>query len=318
MTQHHQHNPARRLEELANELTATGDYKVLRRLVPRPASPRQMGSSERTGIVIDVETTGLDHVHDEIIELAMVKFRYGGNAEITGVSAVFQAFNEPSKPISAEIVRLTGITDAMVAGNRINPPAVDGFVADADIIIAHHAGFDRKFVERAWPVFAHKAWACSATEIDWKALGYSGAKLSYLAVETGFFYSAHRAVDDCHALLEILASRPSASSSTALAILLDRARRKTVRIFAEHSPFDLKEILKRRGYRWNDGSDGSPRSWYVDVDTALRNAELEFLRKEVYQRNINVPCSELSALERFSARLGGMCSPSAVHPVEVE
>jgi DNA polymerase III subunit epsilon len=318
MMRREQQNPARRLDEIAQQLTASGDYKVLRRLLPRPVSPPVADSAERIGAVIDVETTGLDPIQDEIIELAMVKFRYGGNAEITGVTAVFQAFNEPSKLLAPEITRLTGITDAMVAGRRIDPAAVEAFVADAGIVIAHHAGFDRKFVERAWPIFEHKAWACSATEIDWKALGYSGAKLTYLAVETGFFYTAHRAVDDCHALLEILAHRLPASSTTALAILVDHARRKTVRIWAEHSPFDLKDVLKRRGYRWNDGADGSPRSWFIDVDDSLRDAELEFLRKEIYQRDVELFCCELSAFERFSARRGWALSAPAASSAEVE
>jgi DNA polymerase III subunit epsilon len=298
------------LEEIARRLTATGDYKVLRRLLPWPVSPPQAGSCEKTGVVIDVETTGLNHSQDEIIELAMVKFRYAANAEIAGVSAVFQAFNEPSRPIAPEITRLTGITEVTVGGHKIDPVAVEAFVAEADIVIAHHANFDRRFVERVWPIFEHKAWACSATEIDWKALGYSGAKLSYLATETGFFYTAHRAVDDCHALLEILSLRLPGSSTTALTVLLDRACRNTVRIWAEHSPFDRKDTLKRRGYRWSDGTDGSARSWYIDIDDALHQAELDFLRKEIYQRDVDLPCSEMSALERFSVRQGRALSAS--------
>ena len=46
----------------------------------------------------------------------------------------------------------------------------------------------------------------------------------------------------------------------ALAILLEQARKKTVRVWVEHSPFDLKDALKRRGYRWSPGNDGRPRS----------------------------------------------------------
>jgi DNA polymerase-3 subunit epsilon len=45
----------------------------------------------------------------------------------------------------------------MVAGQRIDEAAVSTFVANAVIVIAHNAGFDRKFAERYWPVF-EKAW----------------------------------------------------------------------------------------------------------------------------------------------------------------
>jgi DNA polymerase-3 subunit epsilon len=293
---------ARGLADMAQRLTASGDYKVLRRLVPRPLSSPSLNpdASERVGIVIDVETTGLDHMKDEVIELAMVKFRYRTSGEIIGVTDVFQSFNQPSIPIPPEITRLTGITDAMVAGHAIDPSAVEAFVADGDIVIAHNAAFDRKFAEHAWPIFKHKPWACSMSEIDWKSYGFGGVKLSYLVMEAGFFHGAHRAIDDCHALLEILARHLPASPKTALAVLLERARRPTFRIWAENSPFDLKDVLKARGYRWNDGSDGSLRSWYVDVDEGLRAAELEFLRKEIHQRDVDLRCVEYSALERFS------------------
>jgi DNA polymerase III subunit epsilon len=121
-------------------------------------------------------------------------------------------------------------------------------------------------------------------------------------MQSGFFHDAHRALDDCHATLEILARRLPATSTTALAALLDRARRKTFRIWAENTPFTLKETLKRRHYRWSDGNDGWPRSWYVDVDEDKLDAELNFLRKEVYKRDVDLNCREITALDRFSDR----------------
>lgn len=313
MTAEQWQGKAQELAEMARRLELSGDYRVLRRLVPRPLSPPPAvafpGSSERAGIVIDLETTGLDHGKDEVIELAMVKFHFDPDGAITGVADILQAFHQPSTPIPPAITRLTGITDAMVAGQAIDVARVDAFVADASVIIAHNAAFDRKFAERIAAIFEHKPWACSATEIAWKDSGFSGAKLTYLVAEAGFFYEAHRAIDDCHAVVELLA-RPLAATS-ALSILLDRACRTTCRIWAEHSPYDLKDHLKRRGYRWNDGADGSLRSWYIDVDAEAREAELKFLRQEIYQRDVTLRCVEFSALERFSTRIGASRAQSA-------
>jgi DNA polymerase III epsilon subunit-like protein len=39
--------------------------------------------------------------------------------------------------------------------------AVDAFVANASLIIAHNANFDRKFAERISAVFEQMAWACT-------------------------------------------------------------------------------------------------------------------------------------------------------------
>jgi DNA polymerase III subunit epsilon len=76
--------------------------------------------------------------------------------------------------------------------------------------------------------------------------------------------------------LEILSLELPAAASPALPVLLDQARKKTIRVWAERSPFDLKDILKRRGYRWSDGSDGRTKSWYVDVQESGLDDESPF------------------------------------------
>jgi DNA polymerase-3 subunit epsilon len=61
--------------------------------------------------------------------------------------------------------------------------------------------------------------------------------------------------------------------------------------------------LKRRRYRWNDGTDGRPRSWHIDVEEDKLDAELNFPRQEIYQRDVNLDCREITALDRFSNRV---------------
>jgi hypothetical protein len=73
-------------------------------------------------------------------------------------------------------------------------------------------------------------------------------------------------------------------------------------IWAEQSPFDLKDSLKRRGYRWSDGSDGRPRSWYVDVDESNPDDEIPFLQTEIYLRDVEPRLQTLTAFDRFSVR----------------
>ncbi|MCS3892103.1 DNA polymerase-3 subunit epsilon [Bradyrhizobium japonicum USDA 38] len=290
------------LAAMAEALSRSSDYRVLRRLVPRIPLARPTAQETRTGILLDTETTGLDHRKDEIIELGMVKFDYTAEGRIVGVRDTFAAFNEPSAPIPPEITAITGITDEMVAGQRIDDAAVSAFVDEAVITIAHNSGFDRKFAERYWPVFEHKAWGCSATEIDWREHGFAGAQLGYLLNGTGFFHQAHRAVDDCHALLEVLDFVLPTTGAPALALLLETARKPTLRVWAEQTAFELKDSLKRRGYRWNDGSDGRPKSWFRDVDETALDDEIGFLRTEIYMQNVEPTVQRLTAFTRFSGR----------------
>lgn len=291
------------LAAMAEALSRSPDYRILRRLVARPTYMPTVGQEVRTGVLLDTETTGLDHAKDEIIELGMVKFDYTPDGRIVGVRDTFSAFNEPSAPISAEVTALTGITNEMVAGHKFDDAAVAAFVESGVITIAHNSGFDRKFAERYWPVFEHKAWGCSMSEIDWRRHGFAGSQLGYLLNGAGYFHQAHRAVDDCHALLEVLAFELPTMGSSALALLLETARKPTVRIWAEQSPFDLKDSLKRRGYKWSDGSDGRPKSWYVDVCETLLQDEIAFLRTEIYLRDVDPRLQNLTAFTRFSSRV---------------
>lgn len=289
-------------ERLASHLEASGNYKVLRRLIPRDPTPSPATYACKIGVVLDFETTGLDAAKDEIIEVAMIKFRYSAMDEIDGVVGIFQAYNEPTNPIPPAITELTGITIEMVAGHKIDKDALEAFVADANIIIAHNAGFDRKFAEKLSSVFEHKHWACTQTEIDWKKHGFGGAKLGYVLADIGLFHNAHRAIDDCHALVEILAHPLPALSRCIFGELIEKARQTTFRIWAQGSPFELKDALKARGYRWNDGTDGRPKSWFIDIDEDKRDTELGYLKNDIYQREANINCQTITALERFSNR----------------
>src|ERR1700757_471896 len=290
------------LAAMAEALAKSANYRVLRRVEPRTTFSPSMGQRTKTGILLDVETTGLDQRKDEVIELGMVKFDYLPDGRVAGLRDVFSSFNEPSEAIPSEITALTGITNEMVAGQHIDEAAVSSFADEAVIVIAHNASFDRKFAERYWPIFQRKAWGCSATEVEWRKHGFEGSRLGYLLNGAGFFHQAHRAVDDCHALLEILALELPTTGTPALAVLLEQARKKTMRVWAEQSPFDLKDSLKRRGYRWSDGSDGRPRSWYIDVDESELNDEIAFLRTEIYLRDVEPRLQTLTAFDRFSVR----------------
>jgi DNA polymerase III subunit epsilon len=290
-------------EEAAKQMEASGNYKVLRKLVSRKIINKPDGTPTRNGLFVDVETTGLDYQKDEIIELAMVPFTYSVDGRIFEVGEAFSALREPSIPITEEITAITGITNEMVAGKSIDADEVNSFASSANLVIAHNAGFDRKFLEDFADAFQTKAWGCSLNEVPWQEEGFDGGKLGYLANSMGFFFDAHRATDDCLASIEILSKTLPVSGVTALSKLLENARKKTFRIWAENAPFDFKDILKARGYRWNDGNDGRPKSWYFDVAEDELEGEKSYLVEEIYQRDREVLVTEMTAYDRYSVRV---------------
>jgi DNA polymerase-3 subunit epsilon len=291
------------LEAMAAILERSGAFRVQRKLAPLVARTPPTDVTTRIGLFVDTETTGLDHTRDEIIELAMVPFSYGMDGEIYKVGAAFGKLRQPSKPVPPEITALTGITDAMVEGHSIEPSEIAAFAAPAALVVAHNAAFDRPFLECYCELFTTKPWACSMTEIDWRAEGYEGTKLAYLAMGAGFFYERHRATHDCLAAIELLARHHDGTGRTGLQHLLERARTPSWRVWAENSPFDFKDVLKARGYRWNAEGIGGPRAWYIDVPAEQKDAELSFLQREIYQGEIELLVRRIDAYDRFSARV---------------
>ncbi|WP_289016260.1 3'-5' exonuclease [uncultured Methylobacterium sp.] len=292
------------LDHLARLLEQSGDYRVLRRLTPRSIYDEGDDPAAGRGVFLDLETTGLDPELHEVIEIAAVPFTYSAHGRILTVGEPYCAFQEPFMPISPEITKLTGITPQMVEGSMIDVGEVERVIADADWICAHNSRFDRPFAEQITSAFARKRWACSLSQVGWKEEGFGGAKLGYLLADLGYFASFHRAHEDCMAALEILSRRLPKSGTTAFAKLIAEAEAPTYRVWATLAPFERKETLKARGYRWNGTpKPDRPKAWYRDLSEEAVGLEFEWLRREVYGYDADISVAEITAYDRFSNRI---------------
>lgn len=295
--------PFSHLERYASELEASGEYRVLRRLHLGSSRRPPEGLLMRRAVIVDVETTGLNPEVDQIIELAMLAFDYSPDGAFVSAVESFDQLRDPDRSISPEITKLTGITNELVAGRKIDNAEADALVRSAALVIAHNAAFDRPFCERLLPSFIEKPWACSLREVAWTEEGFESARLGQLASGFGLFFDGHRALQDCEALLEVLSRPLPHSGRTALTMLLESARRARWHIRAEDSPYDLRDVLKRRGYRWQAGDHAKRGAWCTEVGEDSFDNECEFLRTEIYRRrNAAIDAQLLTAFDRYAKR----------------
>jgi DNA polymerase-3 subunit epsilon len=289
------------LEAYAAALEASGQYRVVRRFVCPGSYGQEPAAELRRGIFLDVETTGVDPTHDQVIELAMVPFEYSDDGAVYKVSEAYTGLQDPGRPLSPFIRNLTGLTDEQLRGKVFDVSEVRAFLDGVSLVVAHNAEFDRPFFEKTFPDLEPLPWACSVREVPWSALGVEGRKLEYIAYRCGVFFDGHRAEVDCQVGIHVLASDWSGDGRTALSALLESSKRVGARLWATGSPFESKDLLKARGYRF----DGGRKVWHKDLPAERLDEERRWLAENVYQDElrrrgcIRLEVAYVTARERY-------------------
>ncbi|TYC89685.1 3'-5' exonuclease [Novosphingobium sp. BW1] len=290
-------SPDTEFARAARFLETSPDYRVLRKLqAVRGFHAARPGAETFVGVAVDVETTGLDHESDVIIELAVQRFRYDAASRIVQVGTPRVWREDPDRTLDARITQLTGLTNEVLKDQAIDEATAVDILDSADLIVAHNAAFDRPFVDKRLPALAGKAWACSLAEPDWLDLGFDGRALAHLVFQCGWFYEGHRAENDILALIYLLA-HDLADGRTVLGDLLARSQAPSYRVNAVDAPFESKDRLKSRGYRWN----AVLRFWSREIPEAERAEEEAWLRAEVYTTGRGSPAFHpVTAHERYT------------------
>jgi len=280
------------------------------RVIERLNAPQhyQLGepNTARIGIVIDTETTGLDASLDKIIELGFIAFEYDASSGlIYRILHSYDGFEDPHEPLQDIVKQITGINDAMLLNQHLDDLEINTWLEKADLIIAHNAAFDRQMLERRLPISRKANWACTFNDIGWQDEDISSLKLDYIAYKLGFFFDGHRAVNDAQATLHLLSKSLPCSGKRAMASLLASAREKTHRFFAVRAPFDKKDELKARGYRWlaDFTQAGKKGVWSKSISESDREAEQKWLSDTIYKDKTALFIDkEVNAIDRYSIR----------------
>ncbi len=190
--------------------SAPKEYKLV---FPEPASTVKVKSvfdselalppelTQKTYVVFDLETTGLDVMNNGITEIGAVKIVDGK------ISEQFTTLVKPDYPITDEIVNITGITPDMVKDAPKISSVIPDFIkfTDGAVLVAHNSDFDMKFIRRY----------ASAEEFDIKNQVLDSLALArkYLpelkrhdlhtvADRFGIVFHHHRALSDAYATAE--------------------------------------------------------------------------------------------------------------------
>ena len=278
------------------EETGKDDRRVLHPIRGRNGWPRTAPEGEvvRRVAVIDCETTGLAVERHQIIELCAAIVQVNDIGRIVAVEAVRSGLVDPCRPLSAEIVELTGLTNQDLAGRSIDENQVADMLASCDGAVAFNAAFDRPHLEKMIGRHVAVPWGCVMTDVPWRKAGFEPGPQGYVLMQAGYYMpNAHRAKDDVLALVELL-DHVCEDGETVMAKTLAAMDAPAWRFEAQGAPYGYKDDLREQRYRWAWGRLHDV--WHKHVRAEAYQAELDWYMSTIGKDPVIVP---LPASERY-------------------
>jgi DNA polymerase-3 subunit epsilon len=204
----------------------------------------------RRCLIVDTETTGLDPKAHDIIEIGVVLYSVEHRTSLISFSTLQYAADNAAENIN-------GISPAALDDIEQKYPLdlstiIEPLIADADVIVAHNAEFDRAWLAGPWH---SKPWLCTKFDFRWPRQTREGESLVALALSHGIgVASAHRALTDC-SLIAALFDRAQLFGGDLQAMFAHAMRPKAT--FLSLAPFEEKDKVKAAGFQW----DGTSKRW---------------------------------------------------------
>jgi DNA polymerase-3 subunit epsilon len=214
-------------------------------------------------LVFDIESSGLDRDHDEVIEIGYVLWSVEHRTIIECYSALLIGDSNEAELFNAipPAARELG-TDPDIAWTIVGQAS-----QQADLVLAHQADFDRSFVVREAGRYEGAAelsrlpFVCTIEDFVWPITSASKSLVSIALAHGVAVTSAHRAVNDCLLLARLLERVDHVDDLLHLA--LQRASRPKAEYIAR-TPYQQKDLVKAAGFHWN----GTVWSRYMAVEDA--------------------------------------------------
>jgi DNA polymerase III subunit epsilon len=193
-------------------------------------------------MIVDVETTGLDPEADAVIEVAAILYSTEHRAILQQVSTLLPVRKNPAEDVNGIKVEVAGIVTSDM--KRVVQDAIFEMACKSNFWVAFHSDFDKAFCDKMGMLDGLKMpWAAAA------AITYprqsTRRDLVNIALANGVpIINAHRALDDCRILAELLGKVPDLEAQLA------RAARPKVTVIALVS-YDNRHLAKDAGFVWD-------------------------------------------------------------------
>ena len=200
-------------------------------------------------LILDTETTGLEPVSAQCIEVGAVLFHVPSRSVLSHVSFLLPTAANPAEHVNGIAAEVTRLSQPWQAGLQ----HFLALLAGADAVLAHNAAFDAKWFGLGQLPPIDKPWICSMDDIEWPPERHlrPAPSVRDLALAYGVpVWAAHRALTDCTYLVQVL------ERCANLEDLLNAAMEPKL-LYRANLPYAERHKAKQAGFRWNEPVRGA-------------------------------------------------------------
>ena len=200
-------------------------------------------------LILDTETTGLEPVSAQCIEVGAVLFHVPSRSVLSQVSFLLPAAANPAEHVNGIAAEVTRLSQPWQAGLQ----HFLALLAGADAVLAHNAAFDAKWFGLGQLPPIDKPWICSMDDIEWPPERHlrPAPSVRDLALAYGVpVWAAHRALTDCIYLVQVLERCGDLEGLLAAAM-------EPKLLYRANLPYAERHKAKQAGFRWNEPVRGA-------------------------------------------------------------
>ena len=231
-------------------LSLVAQPKQVVALDPSPSnSDLKLRSDPINLLILDTETTGLEPVSAQCIEVGAVLFHVPTRSVLSQVSFLLPAAANPAEHVNGIAAEVTRLPQPWQAGLK----HFLALLADADAVLAHNAAFDAKWFGLGPLPPVNKPWICSMDDIVWPPERHlrPAPSVRDLALAYGVpVWAAHRALTDCIYLVQVLERCGDLEGLLAAAM-------EPKLLYRANLPYAERHKAKQAGFRWNEPVRGA-------------------------------------------------------------
>lgn len=262
---------------------------------------------EKPLVFLALNTTGR-FPYGEMIELALVRVLYSPSmGTVTAITGVYSGLETVKAKLSEERIKAMGYNPEMASEAHFDEIKIATLLEGKPLILCAQARERRPYFDRRFQGSLDELpWGEAVFDLAWGdltagRLGSVGEVSTYVSLpvmvnELYSFYNPYSAREEALTLVWLMHSFKPVFEA-----VLGRLDQEVYIVEARYLPFDFKDQVKARRYRWSP----ERRVWYRECSSEnLLNTEIKFL-SELYdpdQSKINVVNFTVTPFKAFKAQ----------------